>query len=152
LLALCQSIGKRLLELLADHETQPVCGVARAQSGRHARRVPLPPIDDVDLWKTRFSHTLGERQQRVLPARRIHPALEARRRASEDDYRALVSRAYDRDLSRVIARCLTLLVARLVLLVHDDRTEVLERRKDRRTRSDGDSLPPLLERAPFVVP
>jgi hypothetical protein len=39
-----------------------------------------------------------------------------------------------------------------VLLVHDDRAEVLERRKDRRPRSDRDSLPTLLEREPFVVP
>src|SRR4029078_6898300 len=95
--------------------------------------------------KTRFSDALGQRQQRVFPARGIHPAFETRRRAPEHDYRALVSRAHDRDLSRVIARRLTLLVARLVLLVHDDRAEVLERGKDRRPRAGGDALPTLLE-------
>ena len=152
LLALRQAVGQRVLELLADHEAQPVRRVARAQSGRDARRVSFPAIDDVDLGQPRLAHALGQRQQRVLPARRIDPALETRRRASEHDDRALVSRSHDRDLSRVIARRLTLLVARLVLLVHDDRAEVLERREDRRARANGDPLATLLEREPFVIP
>ena len=85
---------------------------------------PCAPIDDVDLRQPRLADALGQRQQRVLPARRIHPALETRRRASEHDDRALVARAHDRHLARVIARRFALLVARLVLFVDDDRAEV----------------------------
>src|SRR5262249_13585186 len=62
-----------------------------------------------------------------------------------------VGRAHDRDLARVIARRLALLVRALMLFVDDDRTEVRERREDRRARADRDALASVLEREPLVV-
>src|SRR6185437_16828836 len=82
----------------------------------------------------------------------IDPALEAGRRAAEDDDWALRARAHDRHFARVVARRFSLLVAGLVLLVDDDRAEIPQRREDRRTRADGDLLPSVAQRQPFVIP
>src|SRR6185503_14002449 len=111
----------------------------------------LATIDDVDLRQTRFADTLWKRQQRVLPTRRIDPTLHTRRRASKHHHRALISRAHDCGFARVIARRLALLIARFVLLIHDDCAEVLERSEDRRPRANRDSFAALFKREPFVV-
>ena len=51
----------------------------------------------------------------------------------------------------MIARRLPLLVARLVLFVHDYRAEILQRREDRRARTDCDFLFTALECEPGIV-
>src|SRR5439155_16559047 len=98
------------------------------------------------------ARALGESEQLVLPAARVRPALEARRRTSQDDDGALRARAHDGHLARVVARRLALLVARLVLLVDDDGAEVAERREDGRAGADGDALLAAAEGEPGVVP
>src|SRR6185436_11621338 len=65
---------------------------------------------------------------------------------------ALVSRTHDRDLARMIARRLALLVAALVLLVDDDRAEIPERREDRGPRSHRNAFLPTTQGEPGVVP
>ena len=124
LLPLREAIGERRLELVADDEPQPVGRVALG--GRVARfaRGSRRSTTSTDR-QPRLADALGQREQRVLArSSRVHPALEARRRAAEDDDRALVARAHDRHFARVVARRLALLVARLVLLVDDDGAEV----------------------------
>jgi hypothetical protein len=59
--------------------------------------------------------------------------------------------AHHRDLARVVAGRLALLVAALVLLVHHDRAEVRERREDGRAGADHDPLLAGAQRAPLVV-
>ena len=109
-------------------------------------------VDDLDRREAPTADALGKRQQMVLAALRVHPALEARRGAAKDDDRALGAGADDRDLACVIAWCFALLVARLVLLVDDDRAEIRERREDRRARADGDALLAASQCQPGVVP
>ena len=115
--------------------------VRRSRADRRRRRVGSVAAADA----------LGQREQRVLARcafvqlSRLGVALPSTTTAPS------CSRAHDRHLARVIARRLALLVARLVLLVDDDRAEVLERREDRRARADGDALLAALEREPRVV-
>src|SRR5690348_16882798 len=77
-----------------------------------------PPTSTLFPYTTLFRSR--QLEQRVLPRHRVHPALEARRRAPEHRDRALELRPHDRRLARVVARRLSLLVARLVLLVDDE--------------------------------
>src|SRR3982751_2653655 len=84
-------------------------------------------VDDGDGRQARAAGAVGQREQLVLAGRGVRPALQARRRAAQYHHRPFRARAHDRDLARVVARRLALLVARLVLLVHDDRAEVLHR-------------------------
>src|SRR5919106_4056553 len=109
-------------------------------------------VDDRYARHPAGADALGKREQAILSRSSIVPALEARSSASQHDDCALLARADDCHLAGVIARRLAILVAPLVLLVHDDRAEVLERREDRRSRADGDSLLASLEREPRVVP
>ena len=145
---LCSRFASRsdsaVLELLADHETQPVRRVARTEAGRDARRVLASrAIDDVDLRQPRLADALGQREQRVLRRSRAFTQLSRLgvalpRTTTAPSFRARTIG----DFARVIARRLALLVARLVLLVDDDGAEVVERREDRRARADGDPLAP----------
>src|SRR6185503_16509828 len=73
LLALLETIRQRLLELLADHEPQPVSRFLLLVC-----RLPccFPEVDHFDLRETPFADALGQRQQCVLPVARVGPTLE----------------------------------------------------------------------------
>src|SRR5206468_2589718 len=107
-------------------------------------------VHDLDGGQSPTAHALREGQQMVLAGCRVHPALEAGRRTPKHDDRALGPRAHDGHLAGVIARGLALLVARLVLLVDDDRAEVAKWRKDRRSRTDGNPFLTTAEGEPGV--
>src|SRR6185312_7494192 len=149
LLALAQPVAERPLELLAHDRAQPVARVALGASRRRSAR--LAPIDHFDGGQSERADAFGKGEQAIAPALRVRPALEARRGAAEDDDGTLLFGAHERDLARMIARRLALLVARLVLLVDHDRADVLERRKDRGPRTDGDALASLAKGEPFVI-
>src|SRR5690606_26381909 len=78
-------------------------------------------------------------------------ALERRRRAAQHAHCTGEPCPDDGQLACVVARRFRLLVARLVLLVHDDRTEVRDRREDGRARTDRDATLAAAESAPRVV-
>jgi hypothetical protein len=143
---------QRPLERLADDVAERV-----------ERRLP-PALEEGALLLARAAHVhhldrrqpsaadaVRQREEPVLARGGVHPRLEARRRAAEDDARPLEPRADHRHLARVVARALSLLVARLVLLVDDDRAEIAQRREDRRARADGDALLAAPQRQPGVV-
>ena len=135
------------LERLAQHAANPAAPrrarfVARAfvrRSTTSTRGSAPPPT------------RAGKREQPVLPRARVLPALEAWRRAAEHAHGAGLARPHDRDLARVVARRFALLVARLVLLVHDDRAEIGKRGEDRRPRADRDAPFAAAQREPRVV-
>ncbi len=148
----CEPLRQGVFEVFAQHETQPIGRVPFGGGSHRGRTRRLAAIDDANVGQPPAADALGQRDQRVRAARRVRPALEARSRAPEHHHRALATSAHDRDLAGVVTRRLALLVARLVLLVDDDRAEVGERREDRRARANGDSLASLAQREPFVVP
>src|SRR6185503_8526984 len=94
---------------------------------RLIRTAATPEIDDVYLRQATAADAVGKVQQRVLSAFGIRPALERRRCTAEYNDGSLESRSNNCELARVIARGLALLVARLVLFIHDYRAEILER-------------------------
>src|SRR5258707_15889901 len=143
----CQPVTERSLERLAHGKSErDVC------RGRWSRRRPLhAQIDDAYLWQRRTACTVGEREQLVLPRRRIRPALQTWRRTAEHHHRARSPRPYDGNLARMISRRFALLVARLVLLVHDDRAEISQRSKDGGACADRDALFSAREGEPGVA-
>src|SRR5690606_30939245 len=70
---------------------------------------------------------------------------------SQHAHRAVQARAHHRHLTSVIARRIALLVAGLVLLVHDHGTEVVHGGEYRGTRAYRDLALPPLQREPRVV-
>jgi hypothetical protein len=90
---------------------------------------PLSQVHDLDHWKLSARDPIRQAKQPVLPRLGVHPALERRRRASQHDYGARRVRPHDRDLAGVVPGRLALLVARLVLLVHDDGAQIAHRRE-----------------------
>jgi hypothetical protein len=108
-------------------------------------------VDDPHRGELRPPCALGQGEQFVLSRLRVGPALEARCRAAEHHHGALGARTNDGHLAGVIARRVALLVARLVLLVDDDRAEVLQRGKDRRTGAHGDALLAAAKGEPRIV-
>src|SRR5215211_737540 len=165
LLALLETIAERRLELIAHDEAQPVArvtiggpgwrevGSQQRRPNRNARRRRLrqPAIDHLHLRQLRLPDTVGQREQRVFAALRVDPTFQTRRRTPEYDDGSFRARTNDRHLARVVARRLTLLVARLVFLIDDDGAEVGERSEDRGARANRDPFAALLEREPFVV-
>ena len=74
-------------------------------------------------------------KQLIFSRARVVKAFERRRRRAEQRHRAFELRAIHGDIAAVIARRFLLLVARLLLLVHDDQAEIFERRENRGARS-----------------
>ena len=123
---------------------RPLVGRGRAQL--------LPQVEDAHLRQPTAAHTLRQREQGEPPILRVLPALEARRRTAQHAARARLARADECDVAGVVAWRLRLLVARLVLFVDDDRTEVRERCEDRRPRADRDPLLAASQGAPRIEP
>ena len=143
-------MANRVVERGADRR-----GKRRVHGGHIARFCFRPlraQIHDVHVWQSRAARALGEGEQLVFSRRRVRPALETRRRTAKDHHGTFGARTHNRDLARVIARRLALLVARLVLFVHDDGAEVAQRGKNRGTRADDNALLPAAQREPRVVP
>src|SRR4030095_14114752 len=84
--------------------------------------------------------------------RRRVPGLDGRRRGAQDRHRALQLRPDERDVPRVIARGLLLLVGRVVLLVHDDEPETADRGKERRARPHDQRRATALNPLPGLAP
>ncbi len=92
------------------------------------------------LGKSSTADAIRQRHEPVLPRLRVGPTLQTRRRRTQRHHRPLFARADDGHFTRVVPRGFVLLVAALVLLVHDDRTDVGDRRKHRGPRAHDDAL------------
>ena len=112
--ALAQRLLHRLAQRRADEVDAPVADFAAF----------CAKIDDRDLRDIEPGRALREAvERRDLALDRVHPALEARRRAAEDDRALRDLRAADRSVATVVAGRRVLLVAGLVLFVDHDQTE-----------------------------
>ena len=127
-------------------------GPSVAGCRRAARFRPpfFPQVNEFDLRQTVPRDALVEFEQMVSARPCVLPALQRRRRGTEDAEASLNPRAHDRDGAGVIARHVGLLVAALVLLVDDDGAKPRNGREDGRPRPDRDPLPPLPQAAPGV--
>ena len=65
--------------------------------------------------------------------------LGRRRSRAQHEWAAIAARHLGRHLARMVARTGTLLIAGLVLLVDNDKAQVAERAKERRTRADDNT-------------
>ena len=139
LLAPIQSRLQRVAQLPAQDHIRPVRGVflAHVDDGHVRER----PVEDPAL----------EHDALVFAGHRVVIALHRRRRGSEDDERACALRADDRDVARVVARDLLLLVRAVVLLVDDDQADALERREHGRARAHDDVDVAAADALPLVV-
>src|SRR5688500_14487310 len=149
LLLSAKRVREGAVELVANH-----VGVCR-RCGAFAwciGAVPPPQVEHVDLRQPSPTHALGKIQQRVLSRLGVRPALERRCSAAEHDNRSFESRAHDRNFAGMIPRRLALLVARLVLLIDDYRTDVGQRSENRGARANGNTPFAAAKRQPCVVP
>ena len=149
LLAPGEPVAQRHIEWLADGHRERGIGVGRVRGLR--LRLVSAQIHHVHVWQPRTAGAIGQREQLVLARRRIAPALQAGRGTAQHHDGALRARAHDGDFARVIAWCLALLVAALVLLVHDDGAQVAERCEDGRSRTHRDALFTATQREPCVI-
>ena len=139
LFLLLQALRDRLLELLREDLRALVLAVLR------------PHIDDAHDGHLLVVHAQLHFQQRVFAATGVVEALHRRRGRTEHDDSAFHLAAHDRDIARVVTRRFLLLVGMLVLLVHDDEPQRIDRRKDRRARADDNSRAALTNLVPFIV-
>ncbi len=95
-----------------------------------------PHIDDFDRCHRAIVHALQQAQQTVTPAPRIGVRLARGSRRAEHDRAIRESRERDREIARVIVNSFFAFVRRVVLLVDDDQTEVVQRRENHRARTN----------------
>ena len=132
--------GQRLAERAAQHQVGPVGRELFAHvHDRHRRERPI-------------EHAALEHDAFVAADARVVAALHRRRRRPEHDQRVRALAAHDRHVAAVVARALVLLVRPVVLLVHDDQADALERREHRRPRADDDVDVAAADPLPLVVP
>ena len=74
----------------------------------------------------------------IAPSLRVDERLERRRRAAEHDGNVALPRAPDRDIARVIAHAVLLLVRGVVFLVDDDEPEPRQRREHGEPRAEDE--------------
>ena len=95
----------------------------------------LAQVHDLDARHGAILDARVEAQQLVFSGARVMEAFERGRRRCQQRHRAFPLRANHRDVAAVVARRFLLLVAGLLLFVHDDQADIFERREDRRARA-----------------
>ena len=107
-------------------------------------------VDEFHLGQRAVHHAVAHLDARVFALRGVLPAFQRRRRRAQHHHRAGQLGAHHGHVARVVARRLFLLVALVVLLVHENQAEIRHGRKDGRARADHDGriaapdAPPLL--------
>ena len=142
-------------DLIARRQGLAHSGIQRFAPGHsprlgHPRR--LPQIDDGHRWQGPRIDPLRQAKHADRTGVSEVEGLERWGGAAQDEARRFELRPYPRDVAGVVAGRAPLLVATLVLLVHDDGAEPLHRREHRRARTHGH--PPLTaaQRAPRIDP
>ena len=115
-------------------------------------RVPsMPHVDDADARELPVIHAVEQGGELVLAGHGVLVALHGGGGAAEQDGAALQVRAVHRDVPRMVARRILLLVGVLVLFIHDDEPEPLQRGEDGAARADDDAGRAVVDLVPFVV-
>ena len=111
-------------------------------------------IDHRNTGQRSVLNPLRQREREILAAPGIVERLKGWRGAAQDDHGAALLRPYDGHIARMIPRRFFLLIRGVVLLINDDQTEIVQRRKDRRAGANRNArlttgqAPPLVE--PFA--
>ena len=134
-----QPLFDRRRERAADHDVRPLRGVLLAH------------VHHAHLREGTVEHAPGQHDLGVLAGLGVLIALHRGRGRAEHDQGALFLRAHDRHVTTVIARRLLLLVRRVVLFVHDDQSETLERREHRGSGADDDVHVAAADALPLIV-
>ncbi len=112
-------------------------------------------IHDLDLRQRAIADPVRHRDERVGLHDRLgggEVALDRRSRAAEHQRRFAQPGTLHRQLLRIVARRLLLLIGGFVLLIHHDQPDIRYRRKDRGARPDHDPRLAALHAPPLVVP
>ena len=99
----------------------------------------LAQVHHPHLRERAIFHARLQLQQRVLTCPRVVITLKRRRRGAENHRHAFESRAINSRVAAVISRCFLLLVARLLLFIHQNQPEIFKRREHGRTRANHDA-------------
>ena len=111
----------------------------------------LAQIDDLDAGHRRdFRRARPGAASVYFPCARVMETFERGRGGAEQRHRAFELRAHDGDIAPVVARRFFLLVAGLLLLVHDDQADIFERRKNGRARAHHDARFAAAHAPPFA--
>src|SRR5713226_8687535 len=102
----------------------------------------LAQIDYFDLGEFALVHAARKTQLPIAPAPRIGERLRRRRRGSEHDRTFAELPERNRQVARVVANSLLLLVGGVMFLVDDDQTEAVNRSEDDRARANHDARLP----------
>src|SRR5439155_4226261 len=141
-----------------DHLLAPSEGAAYGLVERHGPRYPagvgypLGPaqVDYLDRWQGSRADSAWKLEAHHLPHGREVQRLERRRGAAQNHARPLEPRTLERHVAGMVARRRPLLVARLVLFVHHDRPEPLDRSEHRGAGPDGHAPLAAPQRPPRV--
>src|SRR2546425_1278795 len=122
-----------------DYLLAPPEGAAHGFVERHGPRYPAgvgyplgtAQVDDLNRWQGSRADPVGQFEAHDLPRGREVQRFEGGRGAAQNLARPLEPRALERHVTGMVARRRPLLVARLVLLVHHDRPEPLDRSEHR---------------------
>ena len=90
----------------------------------------VPHVDLAYLGQRSCLNPLGQLQEGALVPLHVVVRLEGGRCGAENDDRLLPLPSNQGQISGIVSDAILLFVRRIVFLVHDDDTQVLERRKD----------------------
>ena len=110
----------------------------------------LAQVYDANVGERTIGDARFQLEQLVLAVARVVVALEGRSGGAEHHDGVFEMRAVDGCVATVIPRRFFLLVAGLVLLIHDDQAEVFERRENRGARADHYARFPAADAPPFA--
>ncbi len=98
-----------------------------------------PHVHDLHFRQRTLLHALAQLDEPILLLARVVERFQRRRRRAQHNRRAGELAAHYRDVARVIARRLFLLVTRVLLFINDDECQVTHRREDGRARPHHDA-------------
>ena len=138
--------------LLAAREIFLQRGAERFADGGLVPRAKLvAQIGDEHLGERFFIVASVKWKNLIAPFPRVIHRLDRRRRRAEQQQRAALRAAELRDIARMVARRVLRAVGRLLLLVHDDKSEIRQRREHRAARAEHDPHVAAADALPLVV-
>ena len=99
----------------------------------------LAQVDNFHRRERPVFHARIQLQEMIFSRPRVLKTFKRRRRRAEQRDSAFQFRAHDGDVPPVIARRFFLLVAGLLLFIHDNQAQIFERRENCRARSHHDA-------------
>ena len=108
-------------------------------------------VDQLDLGQRAVHHAVAQFDARVLAALGVLPAFKRGRGRAHHHHRAGQLGAHHGHIARVVARRFLLLVALVVLLVHQNQPQVGRGSKDRRARADDNGRVAAADATPLLA-